>query len=185
MRHRLYFHLVWTTRDRAPLIDARLASFLERFIPAICRLESTTLLGFGMVSTHVHLLIRLHPRTSISHLVQRLKGGGACVANREGHARRLRPLRWAKGYTIESVGWRNVEKVRAYLAQQSLHHPKQAIAGWQPRPGAYELAAEAATLQALGDEPSAEAPDREPSAEAGARLAIPEGMSKATEFPAP
>lgn len=168
MRHRLYFHLVWTTRDRAPLIDARLASFLERFIPAICRQESTTLLGFGMVSTHVHLLIRLHPRTSISRLVQRLKGGSACVANREGHARQLRPLRWAKGYTIESVGWRSVERVRAYVTRQPLQHPDEAISGWRPQLGAWELAAEAAARQA---------PEHEPSAEAGARQAVPEGTT--------
>jgi REP element-mobilizing transposase RayT len=149
MRHRLYCHLVWTTRGRAPLVDARLGSFLERFIPAVCGQESAALLAFGMVSTQMHLLVRLHPRTSISRLVQRLKGGSSCVADREGHARRSAPLRWAKGYTIESVGWRSVGRVRADLLQQALHHPGEAIAGWRPRLTSYDLAAEAATRQAV------------------------------------
>jgi REP element-mobilizing transposase RayT len=34
-------------------------------------------LSLGIVRTHVHLLVRLHPTTSIPRPVQRLKGGSA------------------------------------------------------------------------------------------------------------
>ena len=32
MFHRLYCHVVWTTREREPVIDAGLAAFLTRFL---------------------------------------------------------------------------------------------------------------------------------------------------------
>jgi REP element-mobilizing transposase RayT len=100
MRDRLFVHIVWTTRGREPTIDATVARFLSRFLPAIARQERAGLHALGMVRTHVHLLLQLHPTTNISRLLQRLKGGSSVLANREGHAA-ARPLRWARGYNIE------------------------------------------------------------------------------------
>ena len=61
MRHRLYVHLVWTTRERARLIDRDLARFLCGFLRAMARKERAYVLEIGMVQTHVHLLVRVHP----------------------------------------------------------------------------------------------------------------------------
>ena len=80
-----------------------------------------------MVSDHVHLLVALHPATSLPRLVQRLKGGSAVVANREGHAHRGHPLRWAKGYNVETVSPRRVPRVGEYIRRQPQHHPQRAI----------------------------------------------------------
>ena len=99
MRDRLYVHIVWTTRGREPTIDATVARFLTRFLPAVARQARAGLHAVGIVRTHIHLLLQLHPTTNISRLLQRLKGGSSVLANREGHA--ARPLRWARGYNIE------------------------------------------------------------------------------------
>lgn len=129
MRDRLFVHLTWTTRDRARLIDARLATFLERFLPATAQQERARILAFGAVQTHLHLLVRLHPTTSTPRLLQRLKGGSYTIANREGHAAHYH-LKWAKGYNIESVSVRAVDPVAAYVVSQPRRHPTLAIAGW-------------------------------------------------------
>ena len=128
MRDRLYVHIVWTTRGREPTIDAAVARFLSRFLPAVARQERAGLRAMGMVRTHVHLLLQLHPTTNISRLLQRLKGGSSVLANREGHAA-ARPLRWARGYNIESVSPRALEAAREYVLQQPAHHPREAIPG--------------------------------------------------------
>ena len=39
MRDRLFVHIVWTTRGREPAIDAAVARFLTRFLPAVARQE--------------------------------------------------------------------------------------------------------------------------------------------------
>jgi putative transposase len=131
MRDRIYVHIVWTTRDRLPLINAGVATFLARYLPAVARQERAGMHALGMVSTHVHLLLKLHPTSSISRLLQRLKGGSSVLANREGHAG-PRPLRWAKGYNIESVSPGAIESARAYVLGQAKRHPQEAIPGWDP-----------------------------------------------------
>lgn len=131
MRDRLYVHVVWITRDREPTIDARVATFLARYLRAVARQERAGFHALGMVRTHVHLLLQLHPTTNISRLLQRLKGGSSVLANREGHAG-TRPLRWAKGYDIESVSPRALGAARAYVLGQAKHHPQDAIPGWDP-----------------------------------------------------
>ena len=72
--HRLYCHVVWTTRNRQPILDAGLARFLCGFLRAVARQERARVLEIGMVATHVHLLIRIHPATELSRLLQRLAG---------------------------------------------------------------------------------------------------------------
>jgi REP element-mobilizing transposase RayT len=128
VHHRLYVHIVWTTRRREPTLDAASAVFLAGFLPAVASQERSRLLAFGAVRTHVHLLVQLHPTTSLPRLVQRLKGGSSVISNREGHGRSA--LRWAKGYSVASVGERALEAARRYVASQAEHHPGEAIAGW-------------------------------------------------------
>ncbi len=143
-------HLVWTTRDRARLIDARVATFLQRFLSAVARQERARIVAFGVVQTHLHLLVRLHPTTCIPRLLQRLKGGSAVLANREGHAARAE-LKWAKGYDIESVSPRVVDRVRAYIDAQPQHHPAEAISNWTPTRAPFTNPRDAPPPVALGD----------------------------------
>ncbi len=133
MRHRLFVHLVWTTRERAPLIDLPRAAFLARFLPAVACQERARMLAMGVVRTHVHLLLRLDPATEIGRLVQRLKGGSSLLISREGHGGSGGPLRWARGYNLESVSPRAVSAVLQYVESQAAHHPAEAIPGWPPK----------------------------------------------------
>ena len=127
MRDRLLFHIAWTTRDRKRLIDAPTARFLTRYLPAVARQERAWILELGVVTTHLHLVLRTHPTTSIPRLLQRFKGGSATLANREGHANKGVALRWAKGYNIETVSPRSLDAVRACVRNQATHHPGEAI----------------------------------------------------------
>jgi len=130
MHHRLYLHLAWTTQDRARLIDESVARFLRGFLRALARKERAYILEIGLVQTHVHVLLRIHPTASIPRLVQRLKGASSAVAAQRGYAPGGLLLRWSKGYSIQSVSHRGLDTVRLYLRQQPHHHPDEAIAGW-------------------------------------------------------
>ncbi|HKV73724.1 MAG TPA: IS200/IS605 family transposase [Gemmatimonadales bacterium] len=130
MRCRLYVHLVWTTRDREALLDADLARFLCRFLRGTAKKERAGVIAIGMVRSHIHLLVELHPTTTISGLVKRLKGASSAVARTEGHGANARRLYWAKGYSAQSVGVDQLERVRRYLDAQPAHHPAEVISGW-------------------------------------------------------
>ena len=135
---RMYCHIVWTTRQRESLIDAGLAAFLSRYLRAVASQEHVRILQIGMVSTHVHLLVRLRPTTDVSHLLQRFKGGSAAVAGKERHSADGHLLRWAKGYSIHSISPRHVAAVREYVHAQPTHHAELAVPGWDGDPGEFE-----------------------------------------------
>ncbi len=129
MFHRIYFHLVWRTSGNAPLITLERAEFLVRFLRGAARHHGSYVLELGMVSTHVHALVRTRPTTVLWMLVQSLKGGSAAVANRElppGPG----PLRWKKAYSVTSVSPRALQAVRQYLRSQPNRHPTERIDGW-------------------------------------------------------
>lgn len=134
MYHRLYLHLIWTTRNREPLIDAGIAGFLCRFLRAVGRRERVHILEIGVVQTHIHLLLRIHPTVTVSRVAQRLKALSSTVANREHPGQTSVPLYWAKGYAAKTVTPEALESVRAYLRRQPLHHPGEAITGWPGDP---------------------------------------------------
>ena len=127
MRHRIYVHVTWTTRDRSFLIDKECAFILRRLLPAIAAQERARIVELGMVQTHVHTLVQIHPTTSIPRLMQRLKGGSSVIANRELGTTSRNPLRWAKGYNIDSVSPRAADHIRKYVRSQPTHHPEKAI----------------------------------------------------------
>lgn len=113
--------------QRLPLITAERARLLERYLCVTARHHHARVLALGIVSTHVHCLIRFEPVTTLATLAQALKGGSATVINRELRTPPL--LRWARGYSAHSVGKRHLDAVRAYVERQPEHHPLERIAG--------------------------------------------------------
>ena len=128
MRHRLYLHISWTTRDREPSLTARFVEFLAHFLPPIARQERAAILAFNAVQSHLHLIVRIHPATSLPRLLQRWKGGSSMVGQRDGHCGD-KAVRWAKGYNVESVSPRAIEDAVAYVRRQARRHPREAIVG--------------------------------------------------------
>jgi putative transposase len=132
MRHRIYLHIVWTTLDRHPSLDRRAAAFLAALLARVAGEERAIVHRLGIVQTHVHVLVRVHPKTDLPRLVQRFKGSSATIGRKQGHME----VRWASGYSIESVSVRALPQVSQYIATQHLHHPSEAIEGWPPSLGA-------------------------------------------------
>ena len=101
MWHRLYYHLVWTTRLREPLLDAAAAQFLCPFFRSVSARYRARILAVGAVSTHVHVLIAGDPQTDFPKLVGHLKGGKRDDV--EQTARRVRRVEDAMGAGIRAL----------------------------------------------------------------------------------
>ena len=130
MWHRLYYHLVWTTKLREPLLDATAARFLSRFLRVVASQYRVRILAIGAVRSHIHILLSGHPQTDFPKLIGHLKGGSATIWNKEYAPEEGWTLRWAQGYGLSTVGRTQVEMVRAYLRAQPQHHPIEQIEGW-------------------------------------------------------
>ena len=68
---------------------------------------------------HVHMLLKIPPKYSVSHIVGFLKGKSALyVAQKYGRRRKYRGYHfWARGYFVSTVG-HNEEVVRRYIRDQ-------------------------------------------------------------------
>ena len=70
---------------------------------------------------HVHMLLQINPRESLSHVMQILKGGSSFVMRKE-----YPDLEeflwgdsfWADGFFAESVGTKNEKVIREYIKNQ-------------------------------------------------------------------
>jgi REP element-mobilizing transposase RayT len=126
--HFLYIHVTWSTRAALPLIDGGRAAQLDRFLRAAARWERCRVVALGLTSTHVHLLLRLHPTTRLPRLLRHLKAGSARNVNREVPPPHGTPLAWASGCLVHSVSSGVVTGVSEYVRDQATHRiaPMQA-----------------------------------------------------------
>ena len=115
------------------MIDRSAAAFLSHFLALTAQGERGGLVELGIVRTHVHLIVALHPCSVIPRLLQQMKGASAVIINREYHPG---PDRFggAAGYNIETVSPRLLAQARDYVRRQPDHHPAESIPDWPPTP---------------------------------------------------
>ncbi|HEX9730783.1 MAG TPA: IS200/IS605 family transposase [Thermoanaerobaculia bacterium] len=119
--HFLYFlyHIVFSTKEREPLITPEAREPLYRYIGGIIRKRRGICIEIGGVMDHVHILARFRPSISVSKMVQDIKGISSKWA--KGRLRTTKALYWQDGYGGFSVG-SEVDDVIAYIRNQEAHH---------------------------------------------------------------
>ena len=121
----LLYHLVFSTKNRIPLVTAGIREDLYSYIGGIIRGERGTLLEIGGMPDHVHLLVKLRPTISMSEMLNRIKAKSSKWVNEE--RAKLRKFGWQEGYAAFSVSESQVRRVRAYTRNQDSHHRRQSF----------------------------------------------------------
>ena len=118
-----FYHAVFSTKHRAPLINPELEERLYPFIGGILRDLRCSLLAINGMPDHVHLLIRYRSDLSHSEMLQQIKGRSSKWINetfpQNGH------FAWQEGYGGFTVSKSVVPTVEAYIARQKEHHKRQ------------------------------------------------------------
>jgi len=73
-----------------------------------------------MVQDHVHMMIHIPPKYSISEIIGYIKGKSAIAVARQfgGRKRNFNGERfWARGYAVSTIGF-EADKIRAYIRHQ-------------------------------------------------------------------
>ena len=70
-------HCVWSTKDRAPLLDSNLRSRLWPYFGGIARENKMKALAVGGAADHVHILVSLPTTLSVAKAIQLLKGNSS------------------------------------------------------------------------------------------------------------
>lgn len=123
----LLYHLVFSTKDRRPLITPEREERLYEYIGGIIRGLGGVLLIINGVEDHVHILAKLRPDRSVSDVLRDLK------ANSSGWMHDVFPdaayFSWQNGYGAFTVSESQVAIVERYIANQKVHHKKQTFEG--------------------------------------------------------
>ena len=113
------YHVVFSSKYRTKRLYGKLRQELrELFITLSLQKGFRIEEGFLMVD-HVHMLISIPPKYSVSHIVGFLKGKTALyVANKYVRKRRYKGYHfWARGYFVSTTGY-NEHAVKRYIQNQ-------------------------------------------------------------------
>jgi putative transposase len=121
----LLYHIVFSTKDRRPLIKPEYEPRLYEYIGGTIRGLGGVSLELNGTEDHVHLLAKLRPDRALSDVLRKLK------ANASGWMHDVFPavqdFSWQRGYGAFTVSQSGVEEVRNYLRRQKEHHAKFSI----------------------------------------------------------
>jgi REP element-mobilizing transposase RayT len=120
----LHYHLIFSTKDRQPLLTADWSEMMHAYLGGIVKNQKGTPLAIGGVADHVHLLVGLRPTHCLADFLRELKTGSSNWAT--GTAGKK--FAWQTGYGGFTVSPSQIETVKRYIAQQEKHHTKRTFA---------------------------------------------------------
>ena len=129
-----HYHVVWCpkyrrkvitildpTLDNPPIdgdpgpVDER----LRQIIHEVCKETGSEILGLGIMSDHVHLLVDCDPQYGINKLVRLIKGRTSRYLRAEFPSLRRRlPSLWTNSYFVATVGGAPLAMVEQYVQNQ-------------------------------------------------------------------
>ena len=115
-----YFHIVWTTKWRQPLITPEREEPLFKLIFQLGQEMKFEVLAVNGTSDHVHLLIKTGAKIDLSSIVARVKGGTSSFINDLNEHQHN--FRWQEGYFSATVTPNHVAKIETYIKNQKAHH---------------------------------------------------------------
>ena len=80
---RLYYHLIWSTKERYPLITPDIEPILYRYIIGKANALDCITHAIGGIEKHIHLVTSIPPKLAISDFVQNIKGSSAHYVNHD------------------------------------------------------------------------------------------------------
>ena len=119
-------HYIWSTKNRAQLIDKNLKPLLLRHIKDNSVKKEIFIDSLNCVQDHIHLLVSLCTEQTISKIAMLIKGESSYWVNKQ---ELVKPkFEWQDEYISLSVSYSALDKVRAYIVGQEEHHKKKSFA---------------------------------------------------------
>ena len=119
----LLYHIVFSTKNREPIITKPIRADLFKYIGGIIRAEGGTLLEIGGMSDHIHLVVRFKAEPSVATMVKIIKSKSSKWLNDQ--PKRPGRFEWQRGYAAFTVSVSQLESVRTYVRNQEQHHRRK------------------------------------------------------------
>ena len=117
------YHIVFIPKYRRKTIYGQYRESLQEIIRTLCEYKGVEILEGHMMPDHVHLLLSIPPKLSVSSFMGYLKGKSALMMF-DKHANLKYKFGnrhfWAEGYYVSTVGL-NEATIRKYISDQEKH----------------------------------------------------------------
>ena len=120
------YHIVFIPKCRRKVLYGRIRQELRRILRELASQRESEILEGHLCEDHVHMLIRIPPKYSVSHVVGYLKGKSAIRLARDfmGRGRSYKGYHfWARGYFVSTVG-ADEKVIRSYIRNQEHNDQK-------------------------------------------------------------
>lgn len=115
------YHIVWTPKYRYRILKGKIKDEVEQCIRLFSEQKGCEVEELNVQEDHVHLLVKVPPKVSISDLVGTLKGRTAIRIFGKYRELKQKPYWgnhfWSKGYCVDTVGL-DAEMIRKYVKYQ-------------------------------------------------------------------
>lgn len=114
------YHIVFTPKYRRKAIYAELRADIRDILKRLCSYKGIEIIEGHMMIDHVHLLLEIPPKYSVSQIMGYLKGKSALeIFDKHANLKYKYGNRhfWAEGYYVSTVGI-NESTVKKYIQDQ-------------------------------------------------------------------
>ena len=121
------YHIIWTPKYRFRVLEGEVKKIIEADIHKVSGVLGCKVVALNLQVDHVHLLVRIPPKLSVSKLMGTVKGKTAIRVFHKLPQLKKKPYWgnhfWANGYCVDTVGI-NEEMVRKYVKFQEENEKK-------------------------------------------------------------
>ena len=114
------YHIVFAPKYRRKIIFSQLRESIREILRDLCKYKGVDILDGHLMPDHVHLLVSIPPKISVSSFMGYLKGKSSLmIFDKHANLKYRFGNRkfWAEGYYVSTVGL-NEATIRKYIQQQ-------------------------------------------------------------------
>ena len=115
------YHIVFAPKYRFKILTGEVAKEIEKCIRVVSEQKRCEIIELNVQIDHVHLLVMISPKISISHFVGMIKGKSALRVFSK--FKNLKEKKywgnhfWSRGYCVDTVGL-DLDMIRKYVKYQ-------------------------------------------------------------------
>ena len=120
----LYYHFVWTTKLRRPLLTAKIELTIYDYLRAKAVELGGLVYALNGIEDHVHLVGMVPPKLAVATFVGQIKGTSSTRFNKEHPAEDA--FFWQREYGVFTFDKKRLPYVVRYVNRQKEHHANRA-----------------------------------------------------------
>lgn len=121
---KLFYHVVWATKNREPLITPELETVVYDYLRAKAVGLGAMVFAVNGMPDHVHVVATIPPTIAVAKLIGQIKGVSSAKLNHGGVAP---GFAWQDKYGVFSFDEKRLPDVIRYVERQKEHHAEGTI----------------------------------------------------------